>query len=762
MSISLIGGALRRAPSRLRARLRRAARPLLPALVATLLAALGGVWPAAAGAAGVSAPDTLTLLVPDGADLGAWQAKVWIDSAAEEGLRLQIITDSQLLALGSAAAQKIAGLIVPDSAHLRASEAVIAAVKQYAYTGGRLMLVYDAGALTAAGTFPASGPNRFSDLVGLDYTLWNSGAGAATMVGFGPVVGTRARLDSLQVPPGKYLPYQAPLSLSTTAASTAFVAATAADPGGSTRMADVLRARVGKGADEGSARVRQRRNAEFARLLGLNIEPNPAVRYDRRNTAAWPARSYHVYDRRLLSGAEVDAVLNADGASATERTVSAGTVGDGSLQAISGYGYGALGYYSYVTTGTFPGTVYLSSPEHGLVAGVRGYGSGQVLFVNLPLGYFKAMGTDGMLLHGFLDHFGRDLVGAASMSVQPRAQGGLVYNWHIDDGDDLRVDTQALLDRSTVFRRGPYSLHLTAGPDVISFGDGNGMNLDADSTSQALVRRLAGIKVWSQGKSVPHVLGSHGGWIHDYWGANASETNASEMTWLLQRNFDAIERVTGQRITEYSSPVGNTPTWAVQWLENRGVKAMYLTGDSGSGVVRSWRSGARLTRDLWTMPITPQGRWATFEEFDINGVGDATTGQWLLDLQSFAVNHRTARMFYNHPPGALGHLNPLNAVLTRGDRLQANGRFSWYTMTGLAEFSQKRLQTSWDAGMAWGLAWFSAGNAAGLADQSWLLPKSRYYLPVVISGNGTVQADATNWIVIAEGGTQIRFTALPR
>ena len=166
----------------------------------------------AAAAALAAAPrDRLTLLVPDNADLNSWQVKVWIDSAADEGVRLDVIRDAALLALGSTAASKISGLIVPDSAHLQASDALVAAIKLYAFTGGRLMLVYDAGALTEAGTFPFAG-SRFADLAGVNYALYDS-LGAAAFVGFGPVVGTMARLESLSLPPGKYVPYQPPASL---------------------------------------------------------------------------------------------------------------------------------------------------------------------------------------------------------------------------------------------------------------------------------------------------------------------------------------------------------------------------------------------------------------------------------------------------------------------------------------------------------------------------------------------------------------------
>ena len=711
--------------------------------------------------------DRLTLLVPDGAALNSWQVQVWTDTAAEEGITLELITDSALLAMGPSAATRIAGLIVPDSAHTRASDDVVAAIKQYTFLGGKTMLVYDAGVLTAAGAFPLSGNSRFADMVGVEYVLWNNGLGAGTMVGFGPVVGTQARLETLSLPPGKYLPYQAPASLASATMTTAFVPTSALDPGGSAVLKDTLAKRALQPIEDGSAGVRLKRRDSLRQLLGIGVEVNSLLRFQRRNLSATPARDKHWQDKVDRPDDTVVAKLSADASAAVEASVQTLALTDTSLQTISGYGYGPLSYYHYVTTGSFPGTVYLSSPEHGLVAGQRGYGSGQLLFVNLPLGQFKAVGTDGAPLHGFLSLFARDQVGISTVSMQPRGRGGLIYNWHVDDGDDLTVDIDYLLDKTKVLQRGPFSIHFTAGPDVINFGDGFGMDLNNSATARTLVRKLAGQKADgsadSKTKMPGHAIGSHGGWIHDYWGLMATEANVPDLTYLLAWNFSAIENTTGRKIREYSSPTGNTPLWAIRWLEQRGVSAMYLVADLGTGMLRSWRNGARVSNKLWTSPVTPLGRYATFEEFDAFGISDAESGQWLLDLQSFAVNRRTNRMFYNHPPGAAGHLSPVNALLKRADELSKQKKFSWYTMTQLADFSQRVVETRWSSSSTnLGITTFTASHPSSLADVTRLLPKAGFTAPKITSGEGAVSSDSLNWIVTAESGTTLTFTTTQR
>ncbi len=723
----------------------------------------------AAGAAIAAPPrDTLTLLIPDGADLTSWQVRVWTDSAAEEGIRLELLTDSQLLALGATAAAKVAGLVVPDSAHIKASDAVIAAIKNYAYTGGKLMLVYDAGALTDGGFYPLTGNSRFADMVGVDYVLYNTLRDQ--VVGFGPVVGTQARLEALSLPPGKYLPYVAPASLTTASATAAFVPTSQLDPGGTQWMSKAVIERAAKGIDEGSEGVRKKRQKALRDMLGLQNAADMPVRFARRVEKASKARDGHVTDVVKQITDAVAAVVNGSNAKEVSVTSTAVAAAATTLQAISGYAYGPLGYFHYVTTGNFPGTVQLSSPEHGLVAGNRTYGSGQVTFVNMPLGYFKAIGTDSAPLHGFLNQFAREQVGISTVSVQPRGVGGLVYNWHIDDGDDLTSDSKYLLDQTTVFKRGPFSIHFTAGPDVINFGDGNGMDLAGtqpkSATARDLVRRLGNIDKYAGKLPVQHELGSHGGWIHDYWGSMASEANSPDLTNLLKWNFDAIEATTGRKILEYSSPQGNTPLWALRWMANRGVIAAYTVGDGGAAAVRSWRAGSRVLGlpgdKLWNVPVTPQGLYATFEEFEEFGVSDAVSGQWLLDLQSFAVNHRTNRMFYTHPPGARGHLPALNPLLTRADQLGSTNQFRWYTMAQLADFSQRRVQTTWDSASVNGSRVFEARHPTAMTDVTWLLPRSRYGQPTVYTGSGTVTSDATNWIVTANGGTLLRFYSAER
>ncbi len=718
--------------------------------------------------------DTLVLLVPDGADENHWSVKVWIDTAKDEGYRIQTITDSTFLAMGATAAQKTKALIMPDSAHVRASDALVAALTAYANGGGNLLLTYDAGILTDTG-FYAAGKSRLSALAGIDYGLYDTLLDQ--MVGVGPVVGTKDRLTTFNFPPGKYVTFNGSLSGAPVlkgatspnissgvgsvsvdsaaslgnrkAVSAAYYLPTSpADPGGLTRAEPYTKNRPGVNLSESK---KARRNS-----AALSAARNAAPDY------SWV---FQLSAPKLDNSASIDDVKNDDNeqepskSSKSSSSVSTKDVGT-TLETISGYAFSELIYYSFVTRGVYQGTAMLASPVHGIVSGWRVQGSGKVMFVNIPLGYFKALGTDSAPIHGAMSMFARNVASLPRLSSQPKGVGGMVYNWHVDDGNDLTVDAKWLLDNTNVFKRGPFSIHFTAGVDTVTLGDGLGMNLPNNNTAKDLVRRLGNLGSYAGKLPVNHTLASHGGWNHDIYGINANETNQSIYQPWLVLNDNAVKGVTGKTSTEYSAPQGNNPLWALSWLQGQGVKGYYYAGDIGTGAVRAYRDGSMQHPSMWAFPVTPQGIYATFEEFEDFGVSDATTLAWLKELQDFVISKRTNRMFYNHPPGARDHVTGVvEPMLVRADTLQAQGKFKWYTMTDLAVFLTRRNQVSWNVvSNGSGTSTFSANHSSDMSSVTLLVPRNRYSNLRIRTGSARITSDATDWVVSVNSGTSISFT----
>jgi hypothetical protein len=282
-------------------------------LLWVFLSFCGPAWPQDSPARTIAG---IALLVPDSAKLDDPAVTIWTDAAAEEGVQLIPVRDSDFLAQRAT----YAAVILPDHIHLQASGALVTAIEQYVASGGNLMLVFDAGTLDERNLYPLI-KSRFSKLAGVDYAFYTALRG--NTVQGAAILGTASTMQELQVPPGK------------TVAFTGSIAGVAPDL------------------------------------------PRATAPY----------------------------------------------------YTISTYTYGDVLYASFVTRGRYDGEVLLRSVP-GLVAGYRHSGLGNVLFVNLPLGYLGRR-TDGLLLHGFLHYFA-ERTGLPLLAAVPDATGGLVLNWHLD------------------------------------------------------------------------------------------------------------------------------------------------------------------------------------------------------------------------------------------------------------------------------------------------------------------------------------------
>jgi peptidoglycan/xylan/chitin deacetylase (PgdA/CDA1 family) len=400
---------------------------------------------------------------------------------------------------------------------------------------------------------------------------------------------------------------------------------------------------------------------------------------------------------------------------------------DHSSFAFETYQYGAVDYPIFRTLGDFDGEVLLRS-KRGIAAGYRRDELGQVLFVNLPLGYLASR-TDGLLLHSFLRFFGIHMLGLPYLSSVPDGIGGLIFNWHIDALSSLRpLET---LIKEGVFDRGRFSIHFTAGPDVDKFGDHKGLDILHDPEAQRIIQYLL---------ARHQEIGSHGGWIHNYFGYHLNDDNQDQFQKYLDLNKDALEKVSGQHIVEYSAPVGNQPEWVTRWLEHHGFIAYYFTGDAGLGPTRVYRDNHRDADGIWAFPILHMGKEASLEEMSFDDVPIAAVQQWLMAITEFTAREHTARLVYTHPFGAERFFPTLRAWLDNADALANQGRFRWYTMTDLARFLNHRENVRWtllrdhDARVI-----LRALHPDSLAHDTWVFPGQYYSEARVVHGGASVR-----------------------
>ncbi|HEV2490520.1 MAG TPA: hypothetical protein VGT03_11970 [Candidatus Acidoferrales bacterium] len=584
--------------------------------------------------ASYSGADRLLLLVPDDARFSDPRVTVWLDAAGEEGLHLVPMHDSSFLRPLFGKTQ-CAGVILPDSIHRQATDLFASAIHDYVGSGGKLMLVFDAGIESQRG-FYVGDQSRFSDLAGINYGFYNKLRGK--MIEPGEVEATIPVMDSLAVPPGKYYPLSWP------------------SPQSDESSSDILEVQL----------------------------------------------------RR--------------------------------------YQYGDLKYPSFVTSGAYSGQVLLRS-RSGIVAGIHPYGKGSVLFVNVPLGYLEG-NTDGLPLHSFLMYFAARILSLPYLLPVPDGVGGLVLDWHIDSNAAIKALQE--INSWHILQQGPYSMDFTAGPDTNAFGDKEGLDVPHNPAVQDLIREYM---------RLGEAIGSHGGWIHNYFAEHVDKDDPRMMEKYLELNRDALERVTGKSVVEYSAPEGNQPEWVTRWLEAHGFVAYYFTGDSGMGPTQGYRGGQRAAQDIWAFPILHLDRAASFEEMSSDGYSDTVILQWLDEVTEFVADHHQARLIYFHPPGIVPYHAVVHSWLAKAAQLRSEGQFRWYTMVQIAEFLNARKQVNWNLSDRDGQAVLTASHPHTLAHQSWLFPSAKFAEPSVIEGAATVHQEGDSWLLVAGEGTHLKAEA---
>jgi hypothetical protein len=406
------------------------------------------------------------------------------------------------------------------------------------------------------------------------------------------------------------------------------------------------------------------------------------------------------------------------------------------------YGYPELTYSSLRTAGPYDGEPLLVGPDGQLVAGIRHVAKGEVIFANLPLGNLKLNISDGWLLHRFLRLLALESR-LPTLAMTPGGVGGMIMNIHVCAGA-LAEALEKIL-KSGLLESGPFSIHVTAGPDRFSEGDGLGTDLQNNTAFRHLLRELV-----SRG----HEIGSHGGWAHDYWAFNVTDDSADRHERLLELNVQALADVVGQPIRVYSSPAGAHPLWVTNWLRRHAFVGHYTMENNAAAPTRGYRAGELEDNGMWSFPLVTLGPAASFEE--------AT--QWRLDERSqvipflqaltrFTADQHEVRMFYFHPTGLQYYKNALPAWIAQAQAL--GKRFRWYTMAGLSDFLDHREAAHWSVKRGDDGDRVEADTLDSLKDLTWLVPAGSYNEPRVVDGAADIRRDGTNWTVTAAEGKRL-------
>ncbi|WP_051654288.1 hypothetical protein [Persephonella sp. KM09-Lau-8] len=309
---------------------------------------------------------------------------------------------------------------------------------------------------------------------------------------------------------------------------------------------------------------------------------------------------------------------------------------------ISGYKYGKLKYPVALTRQIdrrIEKVAYVyNSQFQGIGASLKRYGEGSAFFVNLPLCHLKAE-SDDLLLRAFIRFYLFRIVHLPHLLNVPYGKGGLIINWHIDSYLDWK-SIPMMIKKGYLKKTIIYSNHITAGPFLRKPGDGKGFDACGRGKRFALMLTKYGI------------TGSHGGWAHNWFARNilTGKFGYEEIKKYIKKNNECLQKITHQKIEEYSAPNGVHPQPIMtKALEELGMKCYYYTGDSGSAPNRTFYNKEMVSDKVWAFPVTPLGDVASFYEMAVKGYSSKKVEKWLKAMVDFVIDRKTIRLIYSHP-----------------------------------------------------------------------------------------------------------------
>jgi hypothetical protein len=430
---------------------------------------------------------------------------------------------------------------------------------------------------------------------------------------------------------------------------------------------------------------------------------------------------------------------------------------DGTLF-LSGYGYGRLKYpVARVTTeenlnekDIYAYAITAEKDRYPLLVR-RSYQTGNLLYVNLPLGYLK-MHSDDLPLRTIMRAFLFTVVKIPHLMNTPFGKGGLVINWHIDDKKDWEYIPRMIYDR-LLRRTMEYSLHITAGDFVNEPGDVKGF--DACGKGRRYAEMLIGYGT----------IGSHGGWAHNFFAEKVAKGiyKKGEITKYIEKNRECLQRIAGYKVVEYSAPVGVHPQpLMTQVLEKLGFIVYYSAGDSGSAPNRTFYNDTMISHKVIAFPVMPFEGTASLAEMCKKKKSVKEVTVFLIDTLHYVANKRTARLIYSHMydlyynPECHNYQYAFKAFLDCAENMQRRGKLHIKSMNYFAQFLLRLLETKYAFTLKQNGLEVTLYNPEGLEGITIAIPKNYYKKP--LGGPAEVEEDTDYYYVsIKERVHESRF-----
>lgn len=314
------------------------------------------------------------------------------------------------------------------------------------------------------------------------------------------------------------------------------------------------------------------------------------------------------------------------------------------------------------------------APENGYLVQRSYPGGGVVLYVNGAPGLLKARQNVDFVLRGLLKYFLLEVVGMPRLVAAPNGVAGLVVGVHLCSGAYFR-DLDRIFALKLFTQEFPFSFYVTAGPDNDRPGDKRGFDV--------LNPRKGGryLELLQQYGSI----GSHGGWIHNYWAYHFRELSDDEKKWYINYNFQALQEALGQPVLDYAAPGGAHDAEVNEFLAAWGIKAASLPLAFNSPPTRGWFDG-RPERRFWLFGYTGTIYGTAFENMLASGRKPAQIQNDICRLLDALVQMREIRLIYFHPVSVARHPEMWRGIQNYILKYVSEGALSVRTMADFADF----------------------------------------------------------------------------
>ena len=347
------------------------------------------------------------------------------------------------------------------------------------------------------------------------------------------------------------------------------------------------------------------------------------------------------------------------------------------------------------------------------------FGKGKVFYVNLALGFLKA-NADDLLLRSLLRAFLFEVVKMPHFINTQDGIGTVVINWSIY----LRMEDKNLYDKIAdgYFAKDiKASIHIAAGDYLHSPGDNIGFD--------ALGRGYNQTRVLSRYGNI----GSLGGWANN-WFIKQIEQGAltkKELGEYIQKNNQALEKITGYKIREYSAPGGlHSQPMMTGIIEELGMNSYSYYGDFGSAPNRTFVGRKKMSDKVIAFPIASYGKFSNLWEYqEFYADTDETIDGWLQDLVRFVEDKKSVRTFAMNEHDIFYFPKSLSGFMQYLSTQQKEGLLAVVPMSDYADFFNRFLATQYTFTKKGNILSIDYQNPQNLEGIVLALPKQRYTKP---------------------------------